>query len=81
MFGVTFLRKTFLSVPTSKCTKGTNLKWMHVYPESVPKEKDLAGKPAKDSSSAMAVMQTGDVKDARDETENKNDRKELDYKL
>ena len=54
---------------------------MHVYPESVPKEKDLAGKPAKDSSNAMAVMQTRDVKDARDKTENKNDRKELDYKL
>ena len=54
---------------------------MHVYPEGVPKEKDIAGKPAKDSSSAMAVMQTRDVKDARDETENKNDRKELDYKL
>ena len=37
------------------CANGTDLNWMHVYPESVPKEKVRAGKPAKDSSNTMAV--------------------------
>ena len=57
------------------------LNWMHVYPESVPKEKVRAGKPAKDNSNTMAVKQTRSVKDDCDESGNKNDRKELDYKL
>ena len=63
------------------CTNGTDLKWMHVYPEGVPREKVRAGNPAKDSSNVMAVKQTRDVNDARDKTENKDDRKELDDKL
>ena len=63
------------------CANGTDLNWMHVYPEGVPKEKVRAGKPAKDNSNTMAVNQTRSVKDACDESGNKNDRKELDYKL
>ena len=52
------------------------LNWMHVYPESVPKEKVRAGKPAKDNSNTMAVNQTRSVKDACVESGNKeNDRK------
>ena len=46
---------------------------MHVYmifdPETVPKEKELAEKPAKEISSAKTVMQAVDVKAARDESE------------
>ena len=57
------------------------LNWMHVYPVSVPKEKVRAGKPAKDNSNTMAVNQIRSVKDDCDESGNKNDRKELDYKL
>ena len=48
-------KKIFLSVAKSMCANGTDLNWMHVYPESVPKEKVRAGKPAKDNSNTMAV--------------------------
>ena len=52
---VIFFKKNF-----SISTIGTNLNWMHVCiisdPETVPKEKELAEKPAKEISSAKTVM-------------------------